>query len=280
MDDNEDLVLTQDGTVDAKYRAWTEIDPQVYSLNDPSTPLTTMRVLDVSYNCLHNLPKEIQQLTHLHELNCSCNRITSLPTSLGTLIYLKTFKANGNQLSTLPNEIGQCRNLQSLILSENKLSDIPHAMAKCTRLHTIQLQNNELRQLPVSIGKLYGKIQDMNVLNNPDLQMIPKETRGDSDVVLWILYTHWNQFQKLETIHNAIKDVSELLQYNQDDIDRSKTKILDLKSEKHKLLLERHSVEYYLCAKRKTNECREWTKRTCRFLKRLISKKTPIYIKE
>ena len=87
------------------------------------TDLTTLKVLNLSYNQLTSLPDSISRLTNLRWLYLSYNQLTSLPESIGRLTNLRWLHLSDNQLTSLPDWIGRLTNLEDLDLSNNQLSE-------------------------------------------------------------------------------------------------------------------------------------------------------------
>jgi hypothetical protein len=242
MEEFEDLVPQPDaeGRMELTYRAWTEVDDVIWTMG------RTMIFLDLSFNSIVNLPHELGDLYQLKELNVSCNKLVALPPSVGKLIKLKTIKANGNKIQYLPETIGKCRSLQELILSENLLVAIPKELADCPRLEVLLLQNNRLKQLPNELGLLKGILKSVDVANNADLDMIPKEMRSNTTIVMWIVGLHLASAQKVKVIENATELMRRAADASLEQLSDVKQEIkLELKKE-NDLLIERASLNVYL----------------------------------
>ena len=61
-----------------------------------------LAVLEVSHNCLEELPEGIGGCTSLVELLCSNNSISCLPESISRLRELKTLDLRANRCAALP----------------------------------------------------------------------------------------------------------------------------------------------------------------------------------
>jgi Leucine-rich repeat (LRR) protein len=72
-------------------------------------------------NVLIKLPPEIGQLSTLTLLDASFNELTRLPPEIGQLSNLLTLRVGWNHLEILPDEIGQLSKLENLDLGENRL---------------------------------------------------------------------------------------------------------------------------------------------------------------
>ncbi|EMN88224.1 leucine-rich repeat domain-containing protein [Leptospira weilii] len=83
------------------------------------------KVLDLQYQRLEKLSKEIVLFKNLEWFQLTGNQITTLPREIGTLTRLKGLYLAENQLTVLPDEIGQLQNLKELFLFYNYLSYLP-----------------------------------------------------------------------------------------------------------------------------------------------------------
>ncbi len=130
----------------------------------------TLEVLNLSGNCLQDLPDDLHRLHKLNVLFCSENAFTHVPASIGRCPQLTMvgFKSNqiqhvpgealpaalrwliltDNAIESLPEELGHCRQLQKLMLAGNRLQALPETLRQCQRLELIRLSANRLTQLP------------------------------------------------------------------------------------------------------------------------------------
>ncbi|KAF7427927.1 cysteinyl-tRNA synthetase [Pleurotus ostreatus] len=90
---------------------------------DPLTILKNLRVLNLSFNEIQDMPPTFfKDLTKLEELYLSGNKLTSLPTEdLNRLKKLSVLFLNGNRLQTLPQELGKVQSLTVLDVGNNLL---------------------------------------------------------------------------------------------------------------------------------------------------------------
>ncbi|ORX63042.1 hypothetical protein DM01DRAFT_1314794 [Hesseltinella vesiculosa] len=88
----------------------------------PLSLFLELRVLNLSYNELYEIPPEGLCHRHLYELYISGNVLTSLPADdIEKLTYLRVLAVNDNKLVTLPAEIGKLRKLLVLDVGSNVL---------------------------------------------------------------------------------------------------------------------------------------------------------------
>ena len=238
--EDDDFTIDNDGSLDLRYRGWTEIDNKVYSL------AKDIISLDLSFNQIQSLPDEIGLLKTMKHFNCACNALNELPTSIGRLRRMNELKLNGNKLSTLPDQIGLCCRLSKLYLNENALVSLPHSIAECSSLTILHLQNNNLTFLPLKMSTSKGTLVEINLENNPDLSIIPSKMQANSAVIMWIICLLHKNKVTVESIRNSTLEMSILAQKNQEQISEGHNRILKLEEEKQKLIHERESVMYYI----------------------------------
>jgi len=89
--------------------------------------LPQLKVLNLSYNQIQNLPVEIEQLVNLEKLILNNNRIQSLPKQVFTLKNLKNLSIAENKLTSLPDNIGELTSLEELDLSSNQTLSLQQA---------------------------------------------------------------------------------------------------------------------------------------------------------
>ncbi|KAF7727155.1 cysteinyl-tRNA synthetase [Apophysomyces ossiformis] len=88
----------------------------------PLSLFLELRILNLSFNDLYEIPPEGLCHQHLYELYLSGNHLTSLPADdIEKLSYLRVLAVNGNKLQTLPAEIGKLRKLLVLDVGNNIL---------------------------------------------------------------------------------------------------------------------------------------------------------------
>lgn len=148
----------------------TALPPEVYGLAD------TLEVLNLTGNCLAELPADLPRLHRLKVIFCSDNAFTHLPEVLGDCPHLQTvgFKANriahvpaaalppalrwliltDNAIGHLPDALGERPALQKLMLAGNRLGSLPASLAGAQRLELARLSANRLESLPGWLAEL------------------------------------------------------------------------------------------------------------------------------
>lgn len=142
----------------------TQVPPAIFDLAD------SLEILNLSHNCLRELPPEFARLQHLKILFLSQNLFETLPEVLGQCRQLEMIgvKANrlttvppqalppqtrwliltDNQLETLPDRLGDLPRLQKLMLAGNRLRSLPSTLAACPNLELVRISANQLPELP------------------------------------------------------------------------------------------------------------------------------------
>lgn len=172
----------------------------------------TLEILDLSGNCLSELPDDLPRLQHLKVIFCSNNQFKHLPTVLGKCpnLTMVGFKANqivqvdnkalspqlrwliltDNQIKQLPEALGDCFQLQKLMLSGNQLTSLPITLNKCTNLELIRLSSNCLTEFPQQLLKL-PRLAWLAFSNNP----FCSNSKNDLTIDNKIKSYDWNDVQ-------------------------------------------------------------------------------------
>ncbi len=79
--------------------------------------------LDLSFNQLHSLPSELQNLMELKSLNISNNLFTDVPAVVVMCTQLQQLDISCNQIQSLPDDFGILSELHRLNLAHNLFKD-------------------------------------------------------------------------------------------------------------------------------------------------------------
>lgn len=152
---------------------------------------TSVRLLDLSNNFIHELPIKIGSLSSIQKLLLDANNfvdecfswegltllksltvlslnqngLMSVPPSVGSLSSLRELHVANNKLTSLALEIGFLRQLEILNVKNNRLSDVPSHMGNCISLVEIDLSSNLLVDLPDTMGELQN-LKALHLRNN------------------------------------------------------------------------------------------------------------------
>ncbi|XP_042378692.1 putative disease resistance protein RGA4 [Zingiber officinale] len=136
--------------------------------------LKFLRVLDLSYNGIREVPTSIENLIHLRYLNLSRNHIEVLPDSVTLLPNLQYLNLSFNHgLRQLPKELGNMQNLWDFNLSGNNIQVLPDSITLLSNLRYLNLSFNvELRELPKELGNMQN-LRDLDLQRDFRLTHMP-----------------------------------------------------------------------------------------------------------
>ena len=140
-------------------------------------------ILDMSFNKLTEIPKEIFNLTNLKTLNISNNQITEIPKEIFNLTNLTYLDISNNKIKEIPKEIFNLTNLTDLYVSNNQISEMPKEICNLTNLTDLYVSNNQISEIPKEIFNLTNltNLTDLDISNN-QIKEIPKEIVNLSDL--------------------------------------------------------------------------------------------------
>ena len=145
--------------------------------------LNDLTHLNISHNCLRNLPESLKKLKLLKQINVSNNQLQALP-NLASFKHLVEIRMSNNTINSL--DLSDCDALQALYADHNKLerlyklpdslrildvsaniiTDIANDfLSKDSELRTFNLSDNKLKQLPHVIGNL-RKLSELDISKN------------------------------------------------------------------------------------------------------------------
>ena len=240
------LVPDANGSIDISNSAWVNLDEEIW------THRTSLLILNVSNNSLERLSSGVGNLQMLRELNLSRNRLRELPEDLGKCSQLKILNVSENLLKHLPTELQWCTNLIEIHAASNKLVGLPREFRKLAELKILNVEHNELEDLPDTLCEC-GKLEQLKCEGNDGLVQIPKELRGNTQLVLWICSKtkqHNDAVDELVEINTTLEDMARLA-------DEEKLRLKDeiLRLEDIRRDLERERPIYYLKLKRAIKKC-------------------------
>nr|CAB3499491.1 unnamed protein product [Digitaria exilis] len=97
----------------------------------------SVRILDVSNNCIKEIPHKIASLKSLNKLLLTANDIDDENISweaLSCLQKLLNLSLSQNRITSLPSSIGDCESLTEVDLSSNLLTELPETFGKLCNL--------------------------------------------------------------------------------------------------------------------------------------------------
>ncbi|MBK6482167.1 MAG: hypothetical protein IPG01_03305 [Chitinophagaceae bacterium] len=140
--------------------------------------ITELELIDCN---IERLPDVIDQLKSLETLICIDDSFSLLTPNICSLKNLKNLVV-GTALDNLPSEIGKLKNLERLILSENKFTIIPNEICQLSNLVELSLEYNRINSVkafPECMSQL-KKLKSLRLANNPiaDREFRSLETYG------------------------------------------------------------------------------------------------------
>ncbi|XP_043714950.1 putative disease resistance RPP13-like protein 1 [Telopea speciosissima] len=159
--------------------------------------LTDLRVLDLSFTGIKELPTSVCKLRNLRYLDVSRTRIKKLPESVSELCDLETLKLRDClDLVGLPNEMNKLSNLQYLDLDGvHQLTSMPPSMRELTNVHTLSTfvvgkeEGCQIQELKY-MKKLRGSLCIRNMENVTEDQA--KKARFSDEVQIRKLEFQWS----------------------------------------------------------------------------------------
>ena len=116
--------------------------------------LANITYMDISYNEITSIPKEISNLKKLtYQLNLSNTLVSELPDEIGEM-NISILYANNTPLKSLPKGIGNSKTLTSLTLSDTKITSLPDEIANISTLRSVSIYGSYLKSIPECLMKL------------------------------------------------------------------------------------------------------------------------------
>jgi len=148
-------------------------------LDEKSFPSTLRRLvfleeLNLSGNCLTEIPPFVFTLPRLKVLHLAENKISKISPQIGNLISLERLYLGNNQLKDIPRQVASIKNMKLLSLANNKLTAIPEEFCYMDELIILQLHNNNLHFLPRGIVEL-EKLEELSLRGNPLVNRFVRE---------------------------------------------------------------------------------------------------------
>ena len=179
------------GVLDLTHSAWSSLPSLLFTFSE------RLLSLDLSHNKLVEVEADMGKLHLLSSLNLTGNMVVRVHPDLGKCIRLKTLVLDNNRISELPQEIGRCTLLEVLSAADNFIETLPSSIGNIVALRIVRLQNNKLKSLPPELARI-PTIQEVHCEGNPELEMVPDDMRGSSDMVIWALRLHRTHQEKVQ----------------------------------------------------------------------------------
>ncbi len=208
--ENLAMIIYRDNIVDLYIKGGENF--RLIELPKSVAKLKFLKVLNLSYNYIREIPPEIINLHNLEKLILSGNIVLeTISDKIWNLKNLIELDLSGNNVSTIHNSIKPIKSLKKIDLSHNKLSFLPDSFSNLKFLEVLSLASNRFKELPESIKKLKN-LKYLNIIDNKSLE-IPEflnELNNLSEV--WID----SSYESLEIIKNLKRKgiIINLISYN------------------------------------------------------------------
>lgn len=270
MNDEEEIEVQDGGILELSYRGWDMVNASIFTYSQSIVDL------DLSFNCLVDLPAGIGKFRNMTKFNCSCNHLKSLPPEIGRLRKLTILKANGNNLCNLPDEIGLCISLREINLTENNIISLPDSIGDCISLKMLKVRNNDLNTLPLTLSNIKSQELTIDCENNNNLEMIPASMRCDSNTILWILGFLYEKTTLIKLIQQTSMEMSIKVKAHNEMIVLQRANIESLTLERDALLKELASVKHYMIARRMVWKCKAKMTQFINFCEKMLPRSSKI----
>ncbi|KAM0066227.1 putative TIR domain, P-loop containing nucleoside triphosphate hydrolase [Helianthus debilis subsp. tardiflorus] len=171
--------------------------------------LQHLRVLDLGYSGIEEVPENFGQIDSLNRLDLRYCNIRDIPPSICKLKHLKYLNLDSCfGLEKLPENLGDLERLNRLSVTSTKIRDVPSSICKLKHLHYLRLSIcSRLEKLPENLGELECLVE-LDIVGTPishlpdsisslkDLKIVGYERRIDPDAI---------QFQEQQHITFAPK---------------------------------------------------------------------------
>jgi len=127
-------------------------------IHDSIKNLKNLESLELSYNEIKDISKNIVELKNLKELNLSGNDIHVIPEFLSEIESLEILNLDGNKIKEIPEKICKLKNLKELTIGSLDNVKIPKLC--CTKFNLCNESNNEKISTNGKCGKEDGKCPD------------------------------------------------------------------------------------------------------------------------
>lgn len=134
----------------------------------------TLRELNVSQNNLEYLPRSLVAFTQMEAIFASACRLTRLPDTFHFLDNLQTLDISKNRITSFPRELLQMKTLRTLSVANNHISLLPQEIGGMTFLTDLDLHKNNLRALPVEFTDVLESVPEVNIKDNPWMDLPPR----------------------------------------------------------------------------------------------------------
>ena len=124
---------------------------QATAITEQLIQFTSLTILSLSNNQLHEFPKVLLKVRSILHLDLSNNYMPTLPEKIDKMYKLKTVNFSQNRLTSIPKRFGKLIDLTDINLDINHIGPtLPKEICGLYKLKTLKLVKNRLKSLPVS----------------------------------------------------------------------------------------------------------------------------------
>lgn len=127
--------------------------------------LDSLKVLDLSTNALHKIPKEISGIKRLEEITLDDNNFTHIPKSIKQMSSIKDLDFFSNKIRVIRIKKGELQNLRIINLCYNNLRIFPVQLTKLDSLESILMWFNKTSIIPNKVGD-FKSLKRLNISYN------------------------------------------------------------------------------------------------------------------
>lgn len=120
----------------------------------PQISCSHLRILNLAFNELEELPDCFSNCSFLSDFNVSFNKLTSLPRSLSACRKIIEFNIASNKFKVFPRCVFSYSQLRTLIAADNEISTLPQSLGSFFFLQTFDGSNNHFTTIPSYFGQL------------------------------------------------------------------------------------------------------------------------------
>ncbi|KAJ6240072.1 hypothetical protein M0813_24412 [Anaeramoeba flamelloides] len=124
-----------------------------------------LRVLDLSWNRLSSLPKEIEKL-RVTSLQIHHNKFATVPPQIFKITTLRNLGLDYNKLSKIPEKLSQLPKLSGLSLRHNNFTKFPFGTIQMQTLIWLSFDDNEIESIPKTFSQIFPNLQYLYFRHN------------------------------------------------------------------------------------------------------------------
>jgi Leucine-rich repeat (LRR) protein len=149
--------------------------------------LANISYLDLGYNKLETIPKNIILLKNLKTLKLDFNAIGFIPSSIDELEKLEVLNLNNNKIKYFPSQFQNLQNLKELKIANNLVETIPIEFGLLKSIEVLHIEGNHFTQIPATLCYL-KHLSELSFewleFLDPPFQKVIKDNLGKTIITL------------------------------------------------------------------------------------------------